>query len=250
MNTFDFAIFVVYAIYGSSFLVMAVVVWKRLERTARMGLVKPLTGLIVFAAFHGFGDLVEVVLRVPGFPAQYVIPFRALKIALISASFISLLLFGVSSFVRSRRLMRLVLSVGVVGLVGVTATIVAIWTQAANAGDSTKAVEIAVRHLIAVPAAVLSAAAFFRVAVLCRRLGMRQSAFGAIVAGAFMAVYAVLAGVFVSGSSQPYILFGLPIQVYRMTAAIGITIGVAWMLERMTIGARPTVERSDAGRGD
>lgn len=226
---------VLFAAYAFVFYVIAAVTWRGISRTARAGLVAPLMILVVFAIVHGSADIMDVVLRLPNANPSPTGGVAAIRIVLLGSSFILLLVYGVVGLVDNTAVRRSILLIGLIGAVGIAAAIAGLFAEGAQAG-SIAASERATRLFIALPAGLLSALALVRVSRQCDVLGLVDCRRGALVAAAGMAAYAVFAGAFATGYPQAYRLFGLPIQAYRMGAAIVIAVGLTMMLERMSVG--------------
>lgn len=225
---------VLFAAYALVFYIIAAVTWRGIAKTARAGLVAPLMILVVFAVVHGSADVMDVVLRLPGANPSPTGGAAAIRIVLLGSSFILLLVYGVVGLVDSTSVRRSILLLGLLGAVGIAAAIAGLFAEGAQAG-SIAASERATRLFIALPAGLLSAVALARVSRQCAVLGLVDCRRGALVASAGMAAYAVFAGAFATGYPQAYRLFGLPIQAYRMGAAIVLAIGLTIMLERMSV---------------
>jgi hypothetical protein len=225
---------VLFAAYALVFYVIAAVTWRGIAGTARGGLVAPLMMLVAFAIVHGSADVMDVALRLPGSNPSPTGGIAAIRIVLLGSSFILLLMYGVIGLVDGASARRTILLLGLVGAVGIAAAIAGLFAEGARAG-SIAASERATRLFIALPAGLLSAVALYRVSRQCDLLGLVDCRRGARVAAAGMAAYAVFAGAFATGYPQAYRLFGLPIQAYRMGAAIVIAIGLTMMLERMAL---------------
>lgn len=227
---------VLFMVYAAVFFIMAGITWRRLEQTARVGIVAPMVMLVVFAVIHGFSDVIDAVLRMPGMDSSPTGALAAVRITLLLTSFVFLFIYGLAALVDDMAMFRLIFILGVVGMVGMVAGITALFAEGSAAGSIADA-EKATRLFLALPGGLLAAAALWRSGERCGALGMEQCQKGARLASVAMASYAIFAGAFATGYPQANRLLGLPIQAHRMVAAMAITIGLAWMLERMSLGS-------------
>ncbi|MDZ4168960.1 MAG: hypothetical protein U1E26_04810 [Coriobacteriia bacterium] len=233
----DYSMIILFVVYGLTFFVMAGVLWFRLEQTARIGIAGPMVTLVAFAVLHGISDIVDVVLRLPGYNASPTGSIAAVRMVFLVASFLFLAVYGALGLIRDDSVRRSVFVMGMVGLVGIVAAVTALFAEGAAAGSIADA-ERATRLYIALPGGLLAALALYRAGQTCGKLGMRQCREGSIVAAAGMVAYAIFAGGIATGYPEPLRLIGLPIQLYRMGSAAVLTVGIAWMLDRMSIGGK------------
>lgn len=225
---------VLFASYATVFFFMAGITWRSMEKTAKVGIVAPLVMLVVFAVVHGFSDVIDAIMRFPGVDSSPTGALAAVRITLLAASFVFLLIYGLASLIDDMAIFRVIVILGLVGMVGMVAGIAALFAEGAAAGSVASA-ERATRLFLALPSGMLAAAALFRSGRRCGALGMEHCERGARLAAVSMAAYAVFAGAFATGYPQAYRLLGLPIQAHRMLAAVALTVGLAWMLERMSL---------------
>ncbi|MBI5232025.1 MAG: hypothetical protein HY876_07675 [Coriobacteriales bacterium] len=227
---------VLYAIYGLTFLVMAGAIGYYTRKAPPFGISRKMISLIIFAILHGFSDLLDAVLRSPGMDASPTSALAAARLVLLATSFVWLFLFGIVSLIDNEELYRVIVIVSVVAGVGVAAYLAAQYAEGATVGSMAR-VELQTRLFIALPACLLAAGGFYRVSRQCASLGMDQCRRGAMVAAGGMAAYGVLGGAFATGYPFVLRLFGVPIQVFRMGAAVVLTVGVIWMLQSMQVNS-------------
>jgi len=234
MSVHDVQLIVIFLLYGGAFLVMAWMLWAGIERTAKLGIAAHLNILIFFALIHGVSDLVDAVLRVPGVPASPDGPVAAIRLVLLALSFVALLWFGAAVLIDDRRAFQAFMALGILASVGVAAGLAALFADRA-AVDSVQTAERAARLVLGLPGGLLAALAFLKVSRRCNLLGLEQCSQGALVAAVSMAVYAIFAGAVATGYPQAVFILGLPVQLYRMMAAITITVGCVVMLRGLAL---------------
>lgn len=219
----------VYWVYVLTFFVMGVSIWLRVERTNRLGMVAPLFSLIMFAFVHGLADAMPLLAyyrsEVNFESAEYLLVASILE----AASFVFLLLFGLISFVEGPTKTRALYVLGLLGMLGVIVGLVL------SLGEDMSQVDAAVHTLLGIPAGVAATAAFARAAYRCHVLGVRNSRNGAIIAAVGMGLYTIFAMIQPVMAPELVRVAGVPIQVHRVFAAMVITVGVGWMLERLAL---------------
>lgn len=234
MVSHDYAMVVLFLAYAFTFFIMSWIVWTQTEQTARIGLTAHMVNFVAFALIHGASDLVDAYLRIPGVNVSPTGPAAAVRLSLLALSFVFLLLFGVVSLVESPAALRAIRLMGMIAGAGTAAALVALFAEGAASGSVADA-ERAIRLYVALPGGLLSAYALWRTGDRCGRLGMDQCRQGSFIAAAALVAYAVFAGAIATGYPQVLRLFGLPIQVYRMSAGVVLTVGLTIMLERLSI---------------
>lgn len=222
----------VFIIYGGSFLVMAWVLWRHIQRTSRAGVTSRLNFLALFALTHGVSDLLDAVLRFPGVDPDPSGPIAIVRLTLLVVSFLFLLLFGLVVIVDDSGLQKMIVGFGMLAVAGMVAGLTALFLADSTAG-SFAATEKATRLLVGLPGAALSAVAFIKIGRICTRLGLHHCANGAKLAAFGMAAYGILAGGVATGYPNAVMVVGLPIQLHRMAAAVVLTIGCVWMLQKL-----------------
>lgn len=230
----DWPLVIIFLIYGSTFIVMAGVIWSHTQRTAKLGFAGSMYLLALFAATHGISDLVDVVLRLPGVDADPTGPVAAVRLAMLVTSFLFLLLYGISTLVEDTAIYHLVLALGSLAAVALVAGLVALYAEGVSVGTISH-VEAAVRRFVGLPGGLLSSLGLLRISNRCSRVGLRQCRDGSRLAAFGMVAYAILAGAVATGYPQSIAVLGMPIQLHRMAAAIVLTIGCAWMLRALEV---------------
>lgn len=234
MSFREVGLLVVYAVYGGAWLVTGIALWLYGERTARLGVAAHLRLLSLFAIVHGLSDVVDIGLRLPGVTPTPTSALGAIRLALLAASFILLLQFGLAITIRDPRIYRSVITLGLFGLIGLAAGLLALYAEGPSALEI-GAVERAIRLLIGLPGALLGGYGFYMLSRRCRALNMRECARDTLTAAVCLATYGVLAGAITSGYPTPTVILGLPIQFYRMLAAIGLTVACISLLKRLQV---------------
>lgn len=228
-------------VYGMTFLVMAGALFFYWERTAKLGVAGRFLLLAIFAVTHGAADLVTATL---GLPYAYggVEALAAIRLLLLTVSFLFLLQFGFSLLIDDRQLYRAVLGFGALGVLGMIAGLVVVYS---SQPEAVGAVERLSRLLVGLPGALLAALGLLRVAGRCHRLALEGCRNDARWAAIAMATYGLLAGgifyrpglplVGSSGRPNAFEILGLPIQFYRMLAAVALTVACLRFLSRFRI---------------
>lgn len=240
MDTRAVALLAINIIYGVTFLVMAAALFFYWERTAKLGVAGRFVLLAMFAVTHGAADLVGAIINIP-YPHGDVGALAAIRLLLLTVSFLFLLQFGLALLIDDRQLYRAVLGFGALGVLGVIAALVAVYT---SQPEATAAVERLARLLIGLPGALLAAVGLLRIAGRCGRLNLEgckrdarwaaTATYGLLTGGIFYRAGTPVAG----SSSRPNIVefLGLPIQFYRMLAALALTVACLRFLNRFRIG--------------
>jgi hypothetical protein len=228
-------------IYGVTFLVMAGAILLYWEHTAKLGVADRFVLLAIFGVTHGASDLVNAAM---GFPHAYgdLKPLAAIRLLLLTVSFLFLLQLGFSLFIDDRQLYRVVLGFGVLGVLGMIAGLVVVYSSEPEAVGT---VERLSRLFIGLPGALLAALGLLRIADRCGRLMLEGCRNDARWAAGAMAIYGFLAGgiFYRPGSPLPgsggrpnvFEILGLPIQFYRMLAAVALTVACVRLLSRFRI---------------
>ncbi|GAB4252127.1 MAG: hypothetical protein Kow00129_13000 [Thermoleophilia bacterium] len=240
MDTRSLALLTINIIYGVTFLVMAGALFLYWERTAKLGVAGRFVLLAMFAVTHGAADLVGAI--IPHAEGD-VGALAAIRLLLLTVSFLFLMQFGLAVLIDDRQLYRAVLGFGGLGVLAVVAGLVAVY---ASEPEAAHAVERLARLLIGLPGALLTATGLLRIAARCAHLNLQGCKNDARWAAGAVAVYGVLTGgIFyraaspaVGSSPRPNIVefLGLPIQFYRMLAALALTVACLRFLNRFRIG--------------
>ncbi|MCL5734365.1 MAG: hypothetical protein M1274_02055 [Actinobacteria bacterium] len=166
----------------------------------------------------------------------------AIRLLLLTVSFLFLLQFGFSLLIDDRQLYRAVLGFGVLGVLGMIAGLVVVYSSEPEAAG---AVERLSRLVVGLPGAVLAALGLLRIAGRCSRLMLEGCRNDARWAAGAMAIYGLLTGgiFYRPGSPLPgsggrpnvFEILGLPIQFYRMLAAVALTVACLRFLSRFRV---------------
>lgn len=239
MRAYDTALLIIYTVYGASFLVMSAAIWSHVGKTAKLGIASRLQLLAVFGVLHGVGDLTDVALRLPA-PALAGIhsALEVVRLLLLTLSFLVLLQFGLAMVIPNEGQYRRVLRYGGLGAGALVVALLAVYLEGPDE-ETIFAAERVSRLVIGLPGGLLATYGFARIARGCARLGAYGCGSGAMVATVGMGFYAVLAGAIATVHPTTFEILGLPIQLYRMIAAIVLTIGCIEMLRRMELPSPP-----------
>ena len=234
MNLADMGMIVLFTVYGGTWIVMGVLLWLGSERTAKLGIASDLRLLSLYAIVHGASDVIDVLLRLPGVQATPTSPLAAVRLALLTASFIILLQFGLAITIEDERVYKAIIALGALAIIGLGSGLVALYAGGATQ-TSVSAVEATTRHVVGLPGALLAAVGFFRLSRKCNRLNMAGCAHDSMGAAVSLAAYGILAGAVTSGYPIPTVILGLPVQFYRMLAAIGLAVSCLSLLRRFEV---------------
>jgi hypothetical protein len=224
----------VYTVYAGAFFVMAITIMAFTERTARLGAAAKMPLLAAFALTHGVSDAVDLALRLPDATSSATGGLAAVRIFFLVVSFLLLIAFGASMLIDDKKTLRIVGSVGSVAALGVIAALVAVYAEGITEG-SIAAFERAARIWLGLPGGLLAAGGLMVVSRKCAILGLSGCGRGSQTAAAGMLAYAILAGAIATGYPGPHLLLGLPIQVFRMIAAVVLTTGCVMLLRHLDI---------------
>ena len=252
MELRDQALFVIQAIYGVSFLVMAGFLFLQWERTAKLGVAGRFILLALFAFTHGASDMAAAALRLPHVD-EGATSLAAIRLLLLIVSFLFLLQFGLSLLVDDRQLYRGILGFGALAVLALISGLVVVY---ASSPEAVRAVERLSRQLIGVPGAMLAALGLMRISARCGRLKLKGCSRDSLWAAGAMAVYGFLAGgiLYSPGPVRPgttlrpnvFEILGLPIQFYRMLAAVTLLIACLRFLSRFDVRVEGQVARMPA----
>ncbi len=217
---FSEPLFYIYFIYGVSFLVMAGLIYRGIANATSMALVSSFSMLAVFGITHGTAELVDwvrFIRKTLGHPESIALVYASQLFLIVS--FIVLLQFVINLLTyknsRGKWLRAIPSLLAVVYLAAVFSLGISNILQAG----------LVARYTFGFAGSALSAVMFFRLNGAMRPLGNKKLGQGLTLAGASLAVYALVGGLIISP------LFGLPIQMYRAVCAFLIAISASSILE-------------------
>lgn len=228
MNPRDTTLFIVYLIYGSSFLFMAGAIWVHRERTAKLGVARSMGLLALFALTHGVADLLGAAMQTPWGPRTFEAFSGAMYALFLILSFLVLLQFGMSMLLERPIPSRYIVGTG--ALTAFALVIAVAQLAEPSAADVTGKAEGLARVLLGLPGGLLSAMGLLRLARRCDEHGLRGCGTDSRLLAAAMAVYALLTGY--PGSVS---ILGLPIQFFRMLLAVALTVASVRLLRRFNV---------------
>lgn len=215
---------IVYLIYGTSFLLMFLVLtfWK--NRVSHIEIMNDFKYLAGFGILHGLAEYSDIPRFLAWQPAWI---YDITKLLLVSGSFAALLAFGlnvISAGIEERRWIR-----------GIPygAFLMFIWLLVfagldfsnTDVGISYKAADLAQRYSMGLLGAVLTSYAFFdlsrKMKIIAGNVAGRRFMYG----GIGFALYAIFGGMII------FPVFGIPVVVYRSIIAVLITITVIRILK-------------------
>jgi hypothetical protein len=212
-------LFYIFFVYGTSFLVMAFVVFRGIKKATSIALVNSYYALALFGLSHGLTELIDW--------ARFIVKttgsgeISALKYAsqgLLIFSFVVLLQFGLNLLTyRSEKAAPLRMAPAILFMVYVVALAMMRVSDVAQAG-------LIARYTFGFAGALLSGVALFVLARTLREILDSAVVQGLMITGASFCLYAVVGGLVV----KP--VFGLPIQLFRAACAFTIAVSSFYIL--------------------
>lgn len=219
-DLFGQPLFYIYFIYGLSFITMAFLLARGIERATSVAIVSTFFMLAVFGLVHGLVELIDwlrFIMKTVG--AQEIVAVTYLSQGGMVISFVFLLQFGINlltyrmekkTAIRSIPVLLFILYIAGIYYFGVS--------------DVLKAGLIG-RHAFGFTGAALTAVALFGLSRSVKDLNNPKLERGLVVGAVAFLLYGVFGGLLV----QP--LFGLPIQLFRAACAVVITVSFMFVLD-------------------
>lgn len=210
--------FIVYLIYGTSFIVMclALTFWRK--RVSHIEFMNDFRYLALFGLLHGLAEYSDIPRFLAWQPSWI---YDIIKLFLVSSSFAALLAFGLnvaSAGIEERRWLR---GIPYGGLMMYFWLLIFIGLDIIQ-GDGMKynAVDLAQRYSLGFFGAAVTSYAFFELSRKINAIVGEKAGKQFIYAGLGFALYAIFGGINVNP------LMGVPAVVYRSAIAVLITIAV------------------------
>ena len=215
----------VYLIYGTSFIVMflVIIIWKK--RVSHIELMNDFKYLAAFGLFHGLAEYSDIPRFLAWQPAWV---YDLTKLILVTTSFAALLAFGlsvISAGIEERRWVRgiplgaLLMYFWLLAFAGLDTI------KGEGAGISYNLAELAQRHSLGFLGAFITSYAFIELSGKMNTIVGAKAGRRFMYAGICFALYAVFGGVIVTSVLE------VPVVVYRSAIALLITVAVIGMLQ-------------------
>ncbi len=213
-------LFYIYLIYGISFLVMSVMIFRGAGKATSITLVSTFYMLALFGLTHGTAEIIDwlrFIDRTLGAGENVILTY--LSQIFMALSFVLLLQFGVNLLTYKSENKRIVRAIPVV-LFALSIVIMFVRGVAniLRAG-------LAERYVFGFTGSLVSAITLFRLGTTMKALGNDKLVKGLTAAAAGFACYALFGGLII----QP--VLGLPIQLFRSACAVVIAIASLSILD-------------------
>jgi len=244
----------IFFFYGLAFFCMGLALLLELGRISDSRVRNALRILAFFGLAHGSHEWVEMFQGLNLLPGQLTEPlaWQGLRIAILAASFLGLAGFGVSLLMKSERSRRagvLVMAlIWVTGLMLVRSRYIEFW-EVADAWT---------RYSLAVPGALLAAAALISLRGSFRETGMARFGRDSLFAALALTAYGVIGQTFTNPGPLPpstlintelfFDLFGFPVQLFRAVMAILTTVFVIRFLRAFEVERQQRLAKLQADR--
>lgn len=230
----------VYLLYGTSFIVMFLVMalWK--HRMSHIELLADFKYLAIFALLHGLTEYIEM-FRILGLEPSWI--FDLIKLLLATSSFTALLAFGVnvvSAGVEEYRWLRgmpfgaLWMYVWMLIFIGIDFT-------NNNAGINYTVAETAQRYTLGFLGALISAYSFFDISTKIKIIVGEKEQRRFIYVALCFALYTVFGGILDSDVR----ILGIPVVVYRTLNAVLITLSIIGVFQLFKLKGSPGMKKTD-----
>ena len=236
----------IYFLYGLAFYSMGLAITLENNHGTDVRLKNALRPLAVFGFIHGSHEWVEMFQSAGFLPGQELVPilWQAVRLALLSFSFVSLSAFGAALFARSERRHRIGLLLPLI-----LETIWAFGLLAARGhfppADIWDVADAWTRYVLGLPGALMASVGLIYQQREFRRAGMAQFGRDSLWAAIAFFWYGVIGQVFVKPSPLPpsniinqdlfLYIFGFPVQVLRAVAAMAAAVFVTRFLRSFEI---------------
>ena len=243
---------IILSIYGQVFFVLGLAIFMQSRRHSRLKLARDLRWLAIFGILHAMHEwgLVFIPIQAGYMPDLVITVLRVAQVALLVASFLFLLTFGIVLVERRVRLWR-----------GLALIFVGAWltvTLLAYAGILTgmppmQITATAARYLLALPGGLLAAAGLYRLGHT-RLIDQENPKYGRSLrwGGFALLGYALAGGLIVAPApffpanvlNQTLLLnwIGIPIEIFRSFAGLVLTVSMIRALELFEVEVDQLIE--------
>lgn len=244
----------VYFFYGLAFFLLGVVLLLARRQESELPLLGGLFLLALFGLLHGSHEWVEMFqgIWIQTTGNQVDIWQEAPRVALLVASFLALLAFGVWGVVPARAVGWRYLIVGGLLAAWLTSVVVASSIWATGLLDIAHMADVLSRYLIAIPAAILAAWALMAQQRTFRERNMTRFGRDLVSAATVLIVYGVVGQLFVRKTAVPPSTvinsalflewFGFPVQIFRGVTALLILYFMARALRAFQVETHQRLE--------
>lgn len=234
-------IIVVYFVYGLAFFALSLTLFQASRRRSGFRFATAILPLAAFGALHAAHEWIEMFQKIGSLAVGYTPSLAAewLRTALLVASFVLLLIFGMYLLGAAARPWRQ-LAPPLFCLLGLWGAALALSARALDAtGSETAALaDVLARYSLGIPGAIVGAWALMRQQRTFREHGMPQFGRDLVWAATALALFGIVGQVFVRqtalipstnlNSTTFLQWFGIPIQLFRAVAAVSL----AWFIAR------------------
>ena len=253
MDTASFVL--IFFFYGLAFFSMGLAILLERGHGSNARLRLALIPLAAFGLIHGSHEWLEMFDRLQILP--WAIPghngWEALRIGLLSSSFLALIMFGATLLDRPRPRPRLRWLDSLALCVLWAAGIIVLALRLGLSADHWSAADVWTRYMLAVPGAVLAAAGLLAQRREFERSGLGQFGFDCMMAALAFAIYGLVGQTFPRQSLVPpstvinsdlfLSLFGFPVQLLRAGMAIMASYFVMRFLRSFEVEQRAEIGR-------
>ncbi len=211
---------VVYLVYGTSFIIMFLVMTMWKQRVAHIELMNGFKYLAAFGLLHGLTEYSDIPRFLAWQPAG---AFDIIKLILVSSSFAALLAFGLNIItvgMEERRWWIRGLPYGALLMFFWLLIFIGLDLANNDIGINYKAADLAERYSLGFLGAAISSYSFLYLAGKMTAVAGDDAQERFTVAGVFFGLYAIFGGLIVT----PFL--GVPVVVFRSATAVLITIAV------------------------
>ncbi|MDO8727543.1 MAG: hypothetical protein Q7J35_15860 [Candidatus Methanoperedens sp.] len=230
----------VYLLYGTSFIIMFLVMalWK--HRMSHIELLSDFKYLAIFALLHGLTEYVEI-FRILGLEPSWILDL--IKLLLATSSFTALLAFGVnvvSAGVEEYRWLRgmpfgaLWMYVWMLIFIGIDFT-------NNNSGINYTVADTAQRYTLGFLGALITTYSFFEISTKIKIIVGEKEQKRFIYVALCFALYTVFGGLLDSDVR----ILGIPVVVYRTLTAILITLSIIGVFQLFKLKGSPEIKKTD-----
>ncbi|MBE0447398.1 MAG: hypothetical protein IBX64_04765 [Actinobacteria bacterium] len=207
---------IIAVIYGLSFFVIFFAVVLQRGQSANFELVNTFLLLAGFGLLHGIGDILFVVAHNFGGVQEHKQTVIQIARYFLAGSFTFLYLFGLSVFLdkSKQKIKWSVFAAPVITLVFFVIT--------TNPFDHIIETQVIYRLFLGFPSAMLASMALLKMSQRFRQLNLRGIVMDFRGAALFFFLYGIFAGLFFVSYPNSILVLGLPVQLLRAAAVIGI----------------------------
>jgi signal transduction histidine kinase len=250
----------IFFFYGLAFFCMGLAILLELSRISDPRLRNALRMLTFFGLVHGSHEWLEMFQGLDLLPGQLSQPmvWQTFRIVVLAISFLGLASFGTSLLAQKRRTWTRY-SAPVLALLLIWGLGLAVLRpDYAEQGEFWAVADVWTRYSLAVPAALLAAAALVSLRGTFREAGMARFGRDSLLAAIALAAYGVIGQTFTNPSVLPpstvfnselfFETFGFPIQLFRAITAILATVFVVRFLRAFEVERQERLAKLQADR--